>query len=263
MAEDHGRRNGRDPPIPMEPDPLPMLQPLTRPQIPELRRIRPGDSIEDVARKAASGLLAFSEHIPVIHKSDEETRNAVNMLGTWVRRLAAQLRQVASQVNDLHSRLVPVEQRPPAPSIHDVVAGVKDVVEDALEDAVEEIKTSPGIIPAIPPDAARKSDSDRVQKELERHDLMADGKRWRAMTKWWRGVAAGVAILVIGGALTLIWRMTVALEQAREAGILEGRAQSAQAAPATSSPPVVPLPFDPTTRPVVPSAMPEAGRHRP
>ena len=77
------------------------------------------------------------------------------------------------------------------------------------------------------------------------------GSLWRTLKRKLGIIAAGVVIAAAG----------------HFEGTCSARSQGAQAAadrtsPATSSPPVVPLPFDPPTRPAVPSAMPDASRQR-
>lgn len=99
-------------------------------------------------------------------------------------------------VGDVHERVLKLEHRPPAPSVHDFKEEIKEAVEDAVE------KTNPNM-------RLQRLDSDRV-KDVVKHTLTEAQLReyQQASTHWWRlSFAILAAALMVVGSL-LVWALT-------------------------------------------------------
>lgn len=252
---------------------------------PESSQLGPAFSSWEEMARAYRGLAAgLYQRIPQIEDAATRIEAAAE-----VSKDAAVRAEAAARASEAAARVGAEECRSLKEAVHVLtmrIGGAEQQADDARTAASEARKTGhelerfmaeTGRILAErekdPNDKAMTSDRVRAIADQARADAVRDAKvekydrleqarkdrRERVVKILWKTV--GAALIAIGGAVGL----SLYGQCQKAAGRLEVMQQVARTGPATSSPPVVPIPFpqEPATTPAVPSAMPEAGRRRP
>jgi hypothetical protein len=227
-------------------------------------QLGPNASWEELARAYGTLAAGLYEKIPQINAAVERIEAAVIVADSAAHRALAVVRVLELRVGGVEDKAAEAHERADEAhrSSHELerylaqaAAETGRILDRRTKDPNDHLDSerARAIAEQVVKDARKAAG---IEAKVEAYDQITKDRqrrRERIIGIAWKAAGAVVAAAALGlGAI--LWG-----QFQRAAGRVEGAAQQVYTSPATSSPPVVPLPFEPTTNPATPHAL-DAGR---